>query len=278
MSRKVFDSKALAKAFDGKIWGLRVVALRQTLRRQLDKARGAWARIAALGPTPKDPIAAEAAALEQKGDFAGALAVWQRTLHTNGLNGNGTANGNGHANGHTSNVRKVHFRIARLAALDHNWTAAVHCYMGVLATDPNDIRARRGVESSALRAAREAQSSARWREACDMWMALARVGGERNKVVRNMVFCARNGARESEARGDWQAALKFWEDYNGIDPDSASGKRAIERCLLCLARNAENGGYITQARGYWAAMLKRFPDDTRAKKGLVRTGGRPDAS
>lgn len=243
-----------------------VVHVKQTVRRQIDKARGVWARVAALRPT-KDPVAAEAMKLEQRGDFAGALTVWRKKLN---------GNGNGTGNGHTQDVRKIHFRIARLAALDHDWTTAAQCYLGILAVDPHDIRARRGVEAASLRAAREAQSMGRWREACDMWLELAKVSREHNKIVRNMVFCARNGAREAEARNDWDASLKFWEDYCGLDPKSAGGRRAMERALLNLARTAEHGGFIMLARRYWGKMLKEFPGDVRARKGLQRTGGRPD--
>jgi hypothetical protein len=245
-----------------------VVHVKQTVRRQIDKARGVWARVSALRPS-RDPIAREAMKLESRGDFAGALTVWRKML-------NGHGNGNGAVNGHTQDIRKIHFRIARLASLDHDWTTATQCYLGILAADPHDMRAKRGVEASALRAAREAQSMGKWREACDMWLQLAAVSDERKKVARNMVFCARNGAREAEGRNDWDAALKFWEDYCIVDPRSASGRRAMEKCLLTLARNAEHSGFIMIARRYWAKMWEEFPGDIRAKKGLQRTGGKLD--
>jgi tetratricopeptide (TPR) repeat protein len=244
-----------------------VVHIKQQVRRQVDKARGVLARVAAMRSS-RDPIEAEALKLEQRGDFAGALAVWRKKL-------NGDGNGNGATgNGHTQDVRKVHFRIARLAALNHDWTAAAQCYLGILAHDPHDIRAKRGVEAASLRAAREAQSVGKWREAADMWLELAKHSRDNPKIARNMVFVCRNGAREAEGQNDWDAALQFWEDYRTVDPTSASGKRAIERCLLRLARDAEHGGFIMLARRYWAQMLKEMPDDVRARKGLQRTGGK----
>lgn len=88
----------------------------------------------------------------------------------------------------------------------------------------------------------------------------------------------RKGAKAAQKRGDWVAALKLWEDYSTVDPRSGSARRGIEKCLLNLARSAETAGYITRARGYWAALLKRLPTDSRAKKGLVRTGGRIEVS
>jgi tetratricopeptide (TPR) repeat protein len=249
-----------------------VAHLKQTVRKQLDKARGVWARVSAFRPA-RDPIAAEALKLEQKGDFSGALVVWRRKLNGNGA---GEGNGNGSAADHRQDVRRIHYRIARLAALDHDWVTATHCYLGILASDPNDIRAKRGVEAASLRAAREAQSMGRWREACNMWLQLASISSDHKKIARNMVFCARNGAREAEARDEWDEALKFWQDYRIIDPASASGRRAIERSLLHMARTAEHSGFIMLARRYWGEMYEEFPGDIRARKGLQRTGGRVD--
>jgi hypothetical protein len=51
-----------------------VAHIKQAVRRQVDKARGVFARVSALRSS-RDPVEAEALKLESRGDFAGALAV-----------------------------------------------------------------------------------------------------------------------------------------------------------------------------------------------------------
>ena len=58
--------------------------LKQTLRRQLKRARAVYLRASAASLARRDTNAAEAMLLEKRGDFAGAATAWRKKLNGSG--------------------------------------------------------------------------------------------------------------------------------------------------------------------------------------------------
>jgi tetratricopeptide (TPR) repeat protein len=193
--------------------------------------------------------------LEEEGRFAEALATW-KSLDTSGKS---------QTVGYAMALRR-----ANLALKAKQWSEAVEGFEKLLARDPNDARASRGLESAALRGARDAQSKGDWLEACKMWVVFGRATSNTEKCLKNLKDCARYAAQSADNGQGLADALQAWQLLKSVDPHSREAQMGAEWCHLSLARLAERASDTAGARAHWNSLLEISPGDQRALDGLAR--------
>jgi len=217
-----------------------------------------WLSPLAARLSPRRATMAGARRLEEEGRFDEAMGVWQK------LEG-------------SRHFRAARFRImltrARAAQHIRDWPEAVKLFDAVLAMDPHDMRAKRGLEVSALHAARDAQADGRWLEACRMWAAYGRSGADKRKCVRNLCDCARFVAQSADDAEKMAEALEGWTLLGEADPKSVEAQQGIQWSHLSIARFAERKSDTVTARKHLEALLEVSPGDQRALDGLKRLSG-----
>jgi tetratricopeptide (TPR) repeat protein len=217
------------------------------------------ARISPLGATVMRTYR-----LEEQGRYVEALADW-KTLDPNGR----------------SQVTRfrILLRRGRLAIQARQWNEAIEDFERLLAEDPTDQRAGKGLESAALRGARDAQSKGDWLEACKMWVVFGRATSDTDKCLKNLRECARYVAQSADTADMMADALQAWQLLKSVDPLSREAELGVEWCHVSLARMAERASDTEKARAHWNALLAHSPGDQRALDGLARleTVGAQDA-
>jgi tetratricopeptide (TPR) repeat protein len=205
--------------------------------------------------SPERAAAMRTYRLEEEGRFAEALAAW-KALDTSGKS---QSAGYGMA-----------LRRARLALKAKQWNEAAEEFEKLLAQDPSDERASKGLESAALRGARDAQSKGDWLGACKMWVVFGRASSNREKCLKNLGDCARYVAQSADNAERMADALEAWQLLKSVDPYSREVQMGSEWCHLSLARLAERASDTAKARAHWNALLELSPGDQRALDGLAR--------
>jgi len=188
------------------------------IRQGLDHLRGLWTRIVALTTTPKDSIEAEAMQLEQRGDFAGALIVWRKKL-----------NGADAGSRDIPEVHDVHLHVAKLARLSRQWQVSARGYLGVLAADPHDNRAKHGLKAAAMRGAREAQADGDLATALKFWEEYASVDPRSGSARRGIEKCLLSLARSAEAAGYITRSRGYWAALLKRVPTDPRAKKGLAR-------------------------------------------------
>jgi tetratricopeptide (TPR) repeat protein len=193
--------------------------------------------------------------LEEEGRFSEALAAW-KLLDTSGKS------------------RTARFGMAlrrgRLALKAKQWNEAVEEFERLLAQEPTDERASKGLESAALRGARDAQSKGDWLEACKMWVVFGRASSNHEKCLKNLTDCARYVAQSADNADRMADAVQGWQLLKSVDPHSREVQMGLEWCHLSLARMAERASDAARAKVHWHALLELSPGDQRALDGLAR--------
>ncbi len=195
--------------------------------------------------------------LEEDGQFTEALAAW-KTLATNGKP--------------RAAIYWIVLRRGQLALRAKQWNEAIEDFERLLAEDPTDQRASKGLESAALRGARDAQSKGDWLEACKMWVVFGRASADTEKCLKNLRECARYVAQSADNADMMADALQAWQLLKFVDPLSREAQMGAEWCHLSLARMAERESNMERAKAHWNALLEISPGDQRALDGLARLG------